>query len=109
MSHTVQDREHVLHVLASCHPKQRKAILQTADDKLVKAVCECSLNLVKGNIPLTQEQKRKFHRHRYTLRRLGKKTTPLPRKKKILAQQGGFVGLLLKTILPTLASLLFKR
>ncbi len=109
MSRTLQDSRHHLHVLACCSPKQRKAILETSDDKLVKALCECSLNLLKGNIPLTDGQKTKLNRHKHILRRLAEKQQSLKSKRELLQQQRGFVGTLLKVILPTLATLLLKR
>ena len=108
MSSTVKDCSDYLHVLSKCNDVQRRGILKGADQKLVKAICECALNVVKGNIPLTPYHKRKLTPHKQTLRTLADKKRSLQSKKKIIVQKGGFLPLLLSAIVPTIASLLLK-
>ena len=108
MSQTVKHCSDYLGVLSKCNSKQRRGILQSADPALIKAICECALNVVKGNIPLTPTQKRRLSPHKNTLRSLADRKKSLKTKKRILIQKGGFLPLLLKAIVPTIASLLFK-
>lgn len=108
MSSSVKDCSDYLHVLSKCNQTQRRGILQGADDKLIKAICECALNVVKGNIPLTPYHKRKLIAHKNIIRTLADKKKSLQSKKKILVQKGGFLPLLLNAIVPTIASLLLK-
>ena len=108
MSSTVKDCSNYLHVLSKCNKVQRLGILKGADPKLIQAICECALNVVKGNIPLTPHQKRKLTPHKKVLRHLADKRKTLQSKKKILVQKGGFLPLLLSAIVPTIANLLLK-
>ena len=108
MSQHVKSNAHLLKVLAECTPKLRKNILEKASVGLLRSLCECSLNVLKGNVKLNSHQKRKLSRHKKKLRTLADHKVPNSRKKKLLIQQGGFIGALLQPILSTLAGLFFK-
>ena len=99
----------MLKVLAKCDSKLRKSILQKASSSLLRSLCECSLNVLKGNVKLTSTQKKKLSRHRHKLRTLADRKVSNKRKKQLMIQQGGFLGALLTPVLATLAGLLFKR
>ncbi len=89
----------MLQVLNKAKPALVKKIVQTADRGLIHTLCECALNLIKGNVPITPVQKRKLRRHKTGLRELVDKKVSLKKKKSIL-QRGGFVGALLTAVLP---------
>jgi len=108
MSQTVKQCGDYLQVLAKCSPRQRQAILREADPKLVKAICECALNVINGNVPLSVSQKQRLSPHKSTLRSLADKRKSNKARKRLIVQRGGFVGVLLRAIIPTLASLLLK-
>jgi len=96
-----------LRVLKQCNTKQRRALLQAADNKLLKAICECVLNVLRGTVKLNPSQKGKLRLHKETLRELANKRVPLSKKKKLIVQKGdGFLGILLAPVLQQLASLL---
>ena len=60
---------------------------------------ECCLNCIKGNVHLTNAQKRKFQARKQDIRLLSSKQVKLPEKKKIINQKGGaLLGLLLKPL-----------
>ena len=109
MSQTTKQCGDYLHVLSSCNVNQRQALLKNADSKVVKTICECALNVINGNVPLTPNQKRKLSPHKKTLRSLAAPNKSNAARKRLLIQRGGFVGLLLKTILPVISNLLFKK
>ena len=94
----------LLKVLASANPKLKKAIVNGADSPLIKTLCDCANNILKGNVSLTKCQKNKLRRHKQSLRILTQRQS-LARKKKIL-QSGGFLGSLLAPVLGVLGSLL---
>lgn len=99
-----------LHALHKLNPTQRRALLRTADDSLVRDICECALNTLEGNVVLSRAHKSRLARHRHTLRKLACKRGSWKSKKKILVQRGdGFLGLLLAPILGGLASALFSK
>lgn len=98
-----------LHALHKLNPAQRKALLRTADNSLIRNICECALNTLEGNVALSRTQKARLVRHKQTLRRLAGNHGSWKTKKRILVQRGnGFLTLLLGPILQTLASSLFS-
>ncbi len=108
MSRNVQHCIDHLKVLSKCNTKQRRGIIETANPVVFKAICECSLNVVKGNIPLTPTQKRQITPYKNILRSLADRNKSFQAKKRILIQKGGFLPILLRAIVPTIASLLLK-
>ena len=43
---------HGLHVPKVSDPKLRKAIIAKCKQEILKSICECALNVLRGNIPL---------------------------------------------------------
>ncbi len=82
--------------------------MQNISPKLLKCLCECCLNVLKGNVKLTASQKQNLSRHRKVLRDLADRKVSVKRKKHILVQKGGFLPALLRPILSTLAGLFLK-
>ena len=87
-----------LRLLSHAKPRTVRAIIKTADNNLLKSLCECCLNVLKGNIPMTTKQRQKLSKYKLNLRKLSKKGTS--RKQKIsLLQKGGFLSALIPTVL----------
>ncbi|OXU16287.1 hypothetical protein TSAR_001073 [Trichomalopsis sarcophagae] len=63
----------ILHALYHLNKEQRKAVLKKANRNLIKGICECALNMLKGNVPLNAVQKVKLKKHKSILRRLSDK------------------------------------
>jgi hypothetical protein len=95
----------MLRFLCGAKPSVVKAVMKGASPDLMKAISECSLNVLKGNVRLTQAQKRRLCKHKQSLRLLAKKSTSTKQRKKIL-QKGGFIGALLKPVLSVLGGIL---
>ena len=95
----------MLKMLCGAKPAVVKAVLRGASPDLINALCECSLNILKGNVRLTTAQKKRLSRYKHGLRALSKKGTSLKRRKKIL-HKGGFLGALIKPVLGVLGGLL---
>lgn len=94
----------ILRALYHLNNKQRSAVLQKADLKLVKCICECALNILRGNVPLKHSHKQRLKRYACILRRLADKNNSWKNKKRIIVQRGGFLPLLLAPILGTVLS-----
>ena len=47
-----------------------KAVMKSASPDLVKSICECYLNVLKGHLPLTSTQMSRLRRHKQSLRDL---------------------------------------
>lgn len=100
----VQRRQ--LELIHICPTKHRKNLLKKLPDSCIKAVCECCLNALQGNIPLSKQQRNKLRRYKATLRNLAYKKVSLSRKRNLIVQKGsGFLGLLLPAALTALTSL----
>lgn len=78
-------------------------------EKDIRTICECCLNLLKGNIPVSDKQKRALARYKSKLRILAKKGRTLKYKRKVLSQTGkGFWLALLPAAISAITSL-FSR
>lgn len=105
MSARIKRNLPLLKVLCGTKPALIKAVLKGASPDLISALCECSLNILKGNVHLTPAQKKQLPQYKQSLRTLARKGTSVKRRKQIL-QKGGFVGALLKPVLGVLGGLL---
>jgi len=80
-----------LHVLKDAHPILRGAILANSHKELVNSVGECALNVLQGNVKLSNCKKRKLRKFRRQLRIVADRHVPLARKKILIIQSGGFL------------------
>jgi len=96
-----------LNILCKCNSKMRKSILHNADKDLINTLCECIHNCLNGNIDLNEQTKNKLKRHKNILRKLlVKKKVSIKKKREIFNQKGGFLPVLLSTVLGGLTSIL---
>ena len=75
---------HSLHVLKTATPKLHEAIVSNCDRELVHSICECVLNLLNGNVRLSDCVARKLRQHRAVLRKVQEKRVPISGKKKLI-------------------------
>ena len=83
--------------------KAKREYVRKCVKKFLDCVSECTKNVIKGNVPLTDPQMTRLCRKRQDLRALSKKTS-LRAKRKILPK-GGFLTALLPPVLAVLGSL----
>ena len=96
-----------LQVIVKSKPKLRKLLIDNVPANVITAICECSLNLLKGVIPVTPRQKRRLARYETHLRDLASKKVSRKRKKLYLNQKSGnLLSALLPPVLSVLGSLL---
>lgn len=107
MSRHVDHNFELLKLLAKAKGKQRQAIINASDSSLVKAVCECAYNLLKGNIKVSTEVKRKLNSKKKHLRDLAAKNVSLKRKREIIQRGGNLLAVLLPPVIESLGRLLF--
>ena len=105
MSKRLQKQGEMLKLLSRTKPQMANAIVKSCDKDLIEALCECSLNVLRGVVPLSSQQRRKLCRFKNHLRALSNKNISI-RRKKALLQKGGFLPALLSPILGILGSLL---
>ena len=100
LSHSIRSK--------NAKPKLRRAIISDGGKELINSINECVLNVLNGNIPMSTLRKRKLKKHKLALRRLADKRMRHSAKKRLLVQKGGFLLPLLSTVLPILASVIFR-
>ena len=109
MSQRVNKCKHHLKFLSVCDNKTCKQVIHSSDKDLVKCICECALNILQGNIPISQKEKKsKLQKHKSDLRRLAS-DKPLTEKKRIIQKGNGFLPMLLGPVLAALGPLLLKK
>lgn len=90
----------ILSALLHLNTKQQKQIIAAADKDTILSICECALNILQGNIELSESQKKKLYKYRQNLRKLSSKKGSVNKRKKIVQSGGGpFLVALLAPIL----------
>ena len=100
---------HNLHTLKDANPKVRKAIISNCDKDLINSVSECALNVLRGNITLSNCKKGRLRKFKRQLRAVVDKRVPVTIKKRLIIQRGGFLVPLLTAVLPALATFIFDK
>lgn len=102
----------LLDALRHSNKEQRVALLKTADKKLIKCICECALNVLRGVVSLKNCQLNKLKKHKNILRKLASKSknkNSWKNKKRVIVQKGGsFLPFLLQPILDGILKLFIK-
>ena len=76
--------------------KCRKKMIQESPKEVIHCVGECCINLIKGNVRLTNAQKNQLRARKQHIRLRSSKQVPLVEKKIINQKGGALLGLLLK-------------
>ena len=107
MSQRIKTYKHHLNFLAQCDPKHCSHLLKSSDRELVKCICECAVNVLRGNVPLEPAQKNTLQKFKRQLRHLASNNS-LVQKRKIIQSGSGFLPFLLAPIIAALGPALFK-
>jgi hypothetical protein len=94
-----------LSYLLRAGPKVRRVLIKEGPKELVNTLCECVLNVLKGNVPVTSVQKRRLAKYKKDLRKLVDKRVNVTAKKRVL-QKGGLFGVLIKALAPILSPII---
>lgn len=87
--------------------KRPKLYIKKCTKSEIKTLCECVLNVIRGNVSLTKSQKNHLSQHKQSLRKLADRKIPLYKKKKILIQNGeGFIPFILPAAISLISSLI---
>ena len=105
MSQRLKEHSNICkHLYHLNHERRNKWIKCHLDKDVILCLCECTKNLLLGNIPISPKKKKELAKNRKELRQLANKEVSIKKKKKII-QQGGFLGTLLGPIVSVLSSL----
>ncbi|MEO1263986.1 MAG: hypothetical protein AAFZ15_34590 [Bacteroidota bacterium] len=84
----------------------RKAILISADARLIRIISEISLNILHGKLPITSYYKRKLSGEADTIRRLSSNQLKHTGKRKLCYLKANVIGLMLKSVLQHILALI---
>lgn len=93
-----------LRLLCSSKRKCQKLLIKSASKDQIYSICEIILNILNGNIKVDEKNFKKLKTKRKLLRQIIKRG-PV-KEKKYLIQKGGFLQLLLPSIITGLATLI---
>jgi len=79
-----------LNLLYKSKPAYRKKLLEGAPAPVINLLGRCALNILRGNILLSQQQKNKLRKHKGSLRQIADEKVSKTKKRKVL-QKGGFL------------------
>lgn len=103
MSRILKNKD-FLQLLCTGNKKLKKTLIQNGTPDQIKSICEIILNLLRGNIKLTDEELDKLKKKKKILRQLSKKNQS-SKKRKILIQKGGFLQFLIPALISGLATI----
>jgi len=91
----------ILKVLKEADSKTRKSILKSVDKEVIRIICECALNILRGNVPLDSEEKKELEKFKIIVRKLIKRGESWKKKKQYLQTGHGLnlIPILLSPIL----------
>lgn len=88
----------------------QKAILKTCPKETIFAILEIVYNTLIGKVKLTELEKKRLSRYKTSMRQIIDRSLSLPRKRKILIQNGGgFLGLIIASLLSSAVGKLINR
>ena len=97
-----------LGLLYKAKPGMRKVTVCGASADFIDALCEIALNVLRGNIPLTDKQYAQLKKKRGIIRLVADKKVKHLKKKKTINQSGGFLLPLLGAAIPFITSLISR-
>ena len=64
----IKSNFYTLHTLKGAKPKLRKGIISNCDKELIHTISECALNVLRGDVNLTDCQKKRLRKFKGLLR-----------------------------------------
>ena len=91
------------------YAQQLKVLFRTSDKGIVRCICECTYNVLHGNVKLKKPEKKRLRGHKRILSKLAsdKSRGWQVRKRDIVQGGGAFLPLLLASIVGALVSKIF--
>lgn len=95
-----------LKAIRCCSKSEKEQLLKAAKPEAVNAICDCVHNILRGNVPLTANEKKSLQSKKSILRKLANRKVKATERKKILVQHGsGFLNSILGPVLGALGNI----
>lgn len=101
----IEENFELLNLISTCKKNKRDILIKKGKKEFILSICECVLNTLNGNVNFNKTDLEKLQKYKSTLRNLIKKSN-IKKKKDILIQKGGFLQILLPTIISGVVSLI---
>lgn len=88
---------------------EKKVLLQNGSDEFIKALLEILLNVMNGNVQISNKVKKSLKKYKKVLRRLLCPNVSLKSKRRALIQTGGFLTTLLPIVIGGVLDFIFKQ
>lgn len=102
----------ILKALYYFNKNQRLAVLKSADRVIIRAICECILNIIEGRVKISEANRKKLGKYKNLLRKLAspQKKRSWRQRKEILVQKGaGIIPYLIQPLMSILLTKLLER
>ena len=102
-------------VLQKLKPDMLKDVIQHLDDNSVDALCECVYNVIYSDMSMSPKTKKMLRKKLkktcslQNLKNISSKKVSVSKRRQALSQEGSGIGLILATVVPWLANLIFNR
>lgn len=106
MGDLIREQRHFLRLFVQTTPVQRKALLQTVTREQIKAFSQIAHNIIKGNVPIHQKEKRQLAKQRRLLHLLGDIKLGFTHKKTLVRSKERILRLLVNLALTYLETVL---
>jgi len=100
--------KHLLYVLKKADNRLRKAIISNSNSDLVKTIVEIVLNTLQGNHKVTKSHLKALTKNKKALRYITCPKRTINSKRKVLIQKGGFLPILITSLLSGIFGKLLK-
>ena len=89
--------------------KEKNKLINKVNNCVIKAIAEISHNCLIGNVPLSSCNYKKLRKYKNILRKIANKKLSLESKRKIIKQKGGFLNILIPSVLALLSTVIEKK
>lgn len=101
----IKTNRFILCVLRNADSKLQKAILKNARPDVIKAIAEIAYNVLHGNVSICNRTKKQLIKYKKPIRKLGKPSTKISYKRRLLVNQtGGWIAPLISSVLGAVLS-----
>lgn len=100
---------HILRLLKKSNKKFRNSILKNCDDDVIKTLVEIVINTLNGNNKISKNHFGNLKKNKKVFRNLACPKKSIKAKRKILIQKGGFLPVLIGTVLSGLIGKLISE
>lgn len=95
----LRENRHMLYVLKNVQSKTRRHMLKHVNCEVIKTIAEIAYNTLVGNNRISNKTRKSLYRYKKEIRALACLNKKVALKRKIIIQKGGFLPVLLGTVL----------